>query len=268
MSNNNSNLKTNTTSLQELLNVVNNLPEASDGVELPELTNEGTASDLLLGKELIDGDGNKVTGTFTINEELITQEMLLSDQDAKLAELAEILSNKASVSPVLQSKTITPTTAEQIVTADSGYDALGKVTVKGDSNLKAENIKSGVSIFGVNGTLTEGGSGSSGGGSVETCMVNIGVKPKGPGPVPGQESPTYHYLDKNFISQSITTSTPITIEVIKNSIIVIDNYSSMSDGEEVLSSTMIELFRGRDYLTSTLNAVYIVTGDGNLLCSY
>lgn len=168
MSNNNSNLKTNTTSLQELLTVVNNLPEASNGVELPTLTNEGTAADLLSGKELIDGEGNVVTGTFTIDEELTTQETLLSDQDAKLAELAEILSNKASVSPVLQSKTVTPTTAEQTVTADSGYDGLRAVTVNGDENLVAENIAEGVSIFGVEGSHS-GGSGS----AVETCTVTI-----------------------------------------------------------------------------------------------
>lgn len=131
MSNNNSNLKTNTASLQELLNVVNNLPEASNGVELPDLTNEGTEADLLIGKELIDGDGNVVTGTFTIDEELATQETLLLDQDAKLSELAEILSSKASVTPVLQSKTITPTASEQTVTPDSGYDGLRVVTVSG-----------------------------------------------------------------------------------------------------------------------------------------
>ena len=58
-----SNLTNNTTSLQAILDAVNALPEASDGVELPELSNEGTAADLLSGKELIDGEGNVVTGT-------------------------------------------------------------------------------------------------------------------------------------------------------------------------------------------------------------
>lgn len=158
-------LKSNTSSLQEILNKINALPEIG-GVELPELTNEGTSADLLSGKELIDGDGNVVTGTFTIDEELTTQETLLSDQDAKLAELAEILSNKASVSPVLQSKTITPTTTEQTVTADSGYDGLRAVTVNGDANLIPANIAEGVSIFGVEGC-------HSGGSHIETCNVTI-----------------------------------------------------------------------------------------------
>jgi hypothetical protein len=54
-------LKQNTTTIQELLNTINSLPEA--GTELPELSNEGSASDLLSGKQLIDSDGNIVTGT-------------------------------------------------------------------------------------------------------------------------------------------------------------------------------------------------------------
>lgn len=60
--------------------------------------------------------------------------------------------------PVLQSKTITPTKLNQTVTADTGYDALSSVTVNGvtsdiDSNITAGNIKEGVSILGVTGTL-------------------------------------------------------------------------------------------------------------------
>lgn len=55
-------IKNNTTSLQGLLEMVNNLPDAGD-VELPELSNEGSASDLLSGKQLINGNGNVVTGT-------------------------------------------------------------------------------------------------------------------------------------------------------------------------------------------------------------
>lgn len=52
-------------------------------------------------------------------------------------------------------KTITPGTVSQIAVS-SGYYTGGNVTVAGDSNLVAGNIKSGVSIFGVSGTLEEG----------------------------------------------------------------------------------------------------------------
>ena len=58
-------------------------------------------------------------------------------------------------------KTITPNTVDQIAVS-SGYYVGGNVTVKGDSNLVAANIKSGTSIFGVTGTY-EGSGGGSGG---------------------------------------------------------------------------------------------------------
>ena len=48
------------------------------GAELPTLTNEGSAADLFSGKQLIDGEGNKVTGTFSIDNELSTQDNLIT----------------------------------------------------------------------------------------------------------------------------------------------------------------------------------------------
>lgn len=52
----------------------------------------------------------------------------------------------------LQEKTITPSTIDITVVADEGYDALSKVTVLGDEDLIAENIKNGVSLWNVTGT--------------------------------------------------------------------------------------------------------------------
>lgn len=164
-------------------------------------------------------------------------------QSGLIDQLSELLDGKASggnAEPVLQDKTVTPTTSKQTVTADDEYDGLNSVTVnamptatqatpsitvssgglitasatqsagyvssgtknttkqltvqaaqtitpstsnktiasgryltgtqtiKGDSNLVAENIKSGVSIFGVNGSY-DGGSDS----SVESCVVTL-----------------------------------------------------------------------------------------------
>lgn len=48
------------------------------GVKLPELTNPGTAADLLLGKELIGPDGKIVTGSYKA-EEKINFTRILSD---------------------------------------------------------------------------------------------------------------------------------------------------------------------------------------------
>ena len=52
-------------------------------------------------------------------------------------------------------KTVTPSTSNQTAVASGSYTT-GAITVKGDSNLRASNIKNGVSIFGVYGTLEEG----------------------------------------------------------------------------------------------------------------
>jgi hypothetical protein len=58
-----------------------------------------------------------------------------------------------------QDKTVMPSTETQSVTADDDYDALGTVEVSGDENLVAENIKKGVTIFGVEGTASGSDSG-------------------------------------------------------------------------------------------------------------
>ena len=55
-----SELQGNNTDLQTILDKVNALPEET---VLPELTDPASASDIVLGKEAIDGDGNKMTGT-------------------------------------------------------------------------------------------------------------------------------------------------------------------------------------------------------------
>ena len=125
------------------------------------------AEEIFEGKTAYVSSG-KVTGTFTLDNELIAQEALLSEQESKLKELATILSSKASVSPVLQNKTITPAATTQIIGADEGYDGLNKVVINGDENLISANIAEGVSIFGIEGSHS-GGSGS----AVETCTVTI-----------------------------------------------------------------------------------------------
>lgn len=145
----------------------------------------------------------------TLNTENTNFENNLTTQDSLISQIQTALQNKASASePVLQTKTVTPTTSVQNVTSDSGYDGLSKVTVNaipstyvkptatkeattytpttsnqtiaagtycsgvqtinGDANLKAENIAEGVSIFGVTGTH----SGGSGGG-IEYEIVNL-----------------------------------------------------------------------------------------------
>ena len=65
--------------------------------------------------------------------------------------------------------TYTPTTSNQTIAA--GTYCSGVQTIKGDANLVAENIKSGVNIFGVEGSLEAAGSGGNITGS--DCPVTI-----------------------------------------------------------------------------------------------
>lgn len=91
-----------------------------------------------------------------------TQSSLLSTQGVTINDIKQALQNKCTgTDPILQEKTIAPSTSSQNVTPDTGYDGLSKVTVSAvtsaiDSDIKATNIKKGVNILGVTGTLEEG----------------------------------------------------------------------------------------------------------------
>lgn len=57
-----------------------------------------------------------------------------------------------TVTPNLQTRSVTPSTSTQSITPSSGYCGLRSVSVSGDSNLISSNIKSGISIFGIYGS--------------------------------------------------------------------------------------------------------------------
>lgn len=128
-------LKQNTTTIQNLLNTINSLPDA--GTDLPELSNEGSSAELFAGKELIDGNGEKVTGTFTIDSELSTQDNLIS-------QIQTALQNKASA------------TGEDVTSETSAYTA------------KLATLETAITALE---TELQGKASGGSGGELETCTI-------------------------------------------------------------------------------------------------
>ena len=136
--------------LQQLAETVNNLPAAGEGgggeINLQDKTVTPTSNNQIITADA-DYDG---LNTVTVNA---------------------IPSTYVQPAQIKGATTYTPTTSKQ--TIGPGTYCTGVQTIKGDTNLIAENIKSGVSIFGVNGSYE--GSGGNNSGNSGRNMVSVTI---------------------------------------------------------------------------------------------
>ena len=203
----NSTLQSNNTDLQEILNTINELPNAggSDPVLQDKTVTPTTSSQTVTADSGYDGldtvtvnaiqtetktvtpstsqqnivpTSGKYLSNVTVNAMptatqatpsiTINANGLITATASQTAGYVAAGTKSATKQLAFQAaKTITPTTASQIAVS-SGYYTGGSIMVKGDANLVARNIKSGVSIFGVSGTYAGSGGGDT---SVEDGLV-------------------------------------------------------------------------------------------------
>lgn len=120
----------------------------SDNLDTSDAT--ATAGDIRTGKTAYV-DGEKITGELVPGVD--TSDANAAAGDLLAGKTTYVGGSKITGSaPAKEATTITPTTVDQTVAA--GTHLTGILTIKGDPNLLAENIKSGVTIFGIEGTYT------------------------------------------------------------------------------------------------------------------
>ena len=137
------------------------------------LFGNANVNDVAKGKTFSSENGLKLTGTYegstpTLQEKTITpsEESQSVTPDSGYGGLSQVTVDAISSTYVgsgvtkKSATTYTPGTSDQTIA--SGQYLNGAQTIKGDANLVAGNIKSGVSIFGVSGSYA-GSGGSSGG---------------------------------------------------------------------------------------------------------
>lgn len=132
----------------------------STAVPLPSLSDPAVSGDIISGKEAIDGTGAKVTGTMpavaaatpTIS---VSPDGLITATAQQAEGYVEAATETAAQQLETQgAQTIVPGTADQTVPA--GKFLTGAQTIQGDAGLLPENIKKGVSLFGVDGSYEPG----------------------------------------------------------------------------------------------------------------
>lgn len=155
--------------------ITGNIPSKDAATYTPGTADQYiNAEQYLSGAQKIEGDANLTAGNIAQGKEIFgvtgtyTNDANATAESMQLGVSAYVKGARVvGTAPIQAAKTVTPTTTEQTAVA-SGSFTTGAVKVAGDANLVAENIKDGVSIFGVLGTLAGGG------GEVEGKFVSAG----------------------------------------------------------------------------------------------
>lgn len=87
-------------------------------------------------------------GGISVNDDLLTADVIVDIANSGYIEAGNKVTHKMNV---YSNDSVTPSSSDKTL-ATAGKYTMSNIIVKGDSNLVAENIKSGVSIFGVTGT--------------------------------------------------------------------------------------------------------------------
>ena len=138
-----------------------------EGNVAPDKPDQSKIVNPTTSQQLITADIGYELAQVTVNA--VTSDIDDNIQSGNIKQGITILGINGSLIPDKpdQTKTVTPTTEEQIITADNGFE-LASVTVNAvtssiDENIIPENIKEGVDILGVSGTFVGEGGGDSGG---------------------------------------------------------------------------------------------------------
>lgn len=191
-------------------------------VKVPSLSNPGSAGDLRSGKQLAGADGSVITGTLaevaqaTPSISVSSGGLITASATQSGGIIAAGSKSATQQLPTQGAATIMPGTTDQIAVASGRYTT-GDVKVAGDANLVAENIAEGVSIFGVAGTHSGGGLEVVIGTMIQTQFISGLI-------LAWSDGTSGHF---EFIADPHSD-----ISVLKNSIIYVDNASSVT-GEVV-----------------------------------
>lgn len=209
---------------------------------LPALVSPGSASDLRSGKQLVGADGSVVTGTLAEVTQAtpsisVSSGGLITATATQSGGIVAAGSESATQQlPTQEAKTVTPGTTTQTAVASGRYTT-GAVQVQGDSNLKAENIAKGVSIFGLQGSAEK----------LESVSLTLGS---------AQNHHAYFISDDGNYAKNYGNK--LTHSAAKNSFVLVQYTSITALGNNATYATSGSNFSGGYTL-------YYITGDTYIL---